>query len=267
MGVAPANVKARGSPLSGQVACTSKACGALNRSGDEQCHACGRPLPEPTEAEPAEAEAEAEPAAPATYETKSVLGWLCCAPLAPVPLGPKPKVIIGRSSECDLVLRHPSVSRHHCTVTVREGGMSMLDEGSSNGSYLNGKRASQSNLVPGDVLSLGCFEVEVRSNDMMAAAEQDLDMEGTRVVTLSNVTTHLLHEISMAETLQGMEFNRRSGTLRLLSGQLRGALVISQGRPLWATLGQWTGDEAVLKMLELDSSVIKPRDFKNFERI
>ena len=160
-------------------------------------------------------------------------------------------MIIGRSSECDLVLRHPSVSRHHCTITVREGAMTMLDEGSSNGTYLNGKRVAQSSLVAGDVLSLGCFEVEVRSNDMMASTEQDLDMEGTRVVTLSNVTTHLLHEISLAETLQGMEFNRRSGTLRLLSGQLRGTLVINQGRPLWATLGPHTGDEAVLRMLEL----------------
>jgi pSer/pThr/pTyr-binding forkhead associated (FHA) protein len=180
-----------------------------------------------------------------------VVGWLCCAPLAPVPLGTKPKAIIGRSSDCDLVLRHPSVSRHHCTITARDGGLTMLDEGSSNGTFLNGKRVSQSNLVSGDMLSIGCFEVEFRSNDAMLESEEDMDMEGTRVVNLSSVITHLLHEISLMETLQGLEFNRRSGTLRILSGQLRGTMVVSQGRPLWATLGAKTGDEAVLGMLEL----------------
>ncbi len=44
-------------------------------------------------------------------------------------------VSIGRSSDCDLVIEQPWVSRHHLTVTVRDGKVQLKDE-SSLGTYV-----------------------------------------------------------------------------------------------------------------------------------
>ena len=64
--------------------------------------------------------------------------------------------LIGRGTDCDLRLRMNEVSRHHCIIHVRPDDVTLLDLGSSNGTYLNGQRVrSQATLHTGDELQLG----------------------------------------------------------------------------------------------------------------
>lgn len=48
------------------------------------------------------------------------------------------KFILGRDSNCDIVLRHPSVSRRHCVITFENGSYYVSDNNSMNGISLNG---------------------------------------------------------------------------------------------------------------------------------
>jgi len=48
-----------------------------------------------------------------------------------------------------------SVSRRHATIAPRNGGFVIRDEGSSNGTFVNGARVSESPLSPGDEVSIG----------------------------------------------------------------------------------------------------------------
>ncbi|MGN0643301.1 MAG: ATP-binding cassette domain-containing protein [Huintestinicola sp.] len=50
----------------------------------------------------------------------------------------KDRFIIGRSSECDIVVNHPSVSRRHCIITKESDGYFIADNNSMNGVILNG---------------------------------------------------------------------------------------------------------------------------------
>ncbi|MCB9893729.1 MAG: protein kinase [Planctomycetes bacterium] len=69
-------------------------------------------------------------------------------------------VTIGRRSSCDLVLRVDSVSREHCRIEKNEGAYWLHDNGSSNGTLLNGLRIEKAKLVHGDVITLDRVTLE-----------------------------------------------------------------------------------------------------------
>jgi hypothetical protein len=65
------------------------------------------------------------------------------------------RLVIGRSSGCQLVLADDTVSRRHAELFLEEGRWLLRDLGSSNGTWLNGRRVVEAEVRPGDVLHLG----------------------------------------------------------------------------------------------------------------
>ena len=62
---------------------------------------------------------------------------------------------IGRGLAADLRLDDNSVSRRHAIIVPRPRGARILDDRSSNGTFVNGRRVQQSELRNGDVIVLG----------------------------------------------------------------------------------------------------------------
>jgi pSer/pThr/pTyr-binding forkhead associated (FHA) protein len=62
---------------------------------------------------------------------------------------------IGRGLHADLRLDENSVSRRHAVLVNRQSGVRLLDDRSSNGTFVNGRRITQAELRSGDVLVLG----------------------------------------------------------------------------------------------------------------
>lgn len=72
---------------------------------------------------------------------------------------------LGRSRQCDVMVDDPSVSREHAEVRPRGGSWVVTDLGSTNGSRLNGRKLTGSEVLkPGDEIELGTslirFELE-----------------------------------------------------------------------------------------------------------
>lgn len=63
--------------------------------------------------------------------------------------------VIGRAPEAGLRIPLQDVSRKHCELVVTATGVTVRDLGSSNGTYVNGRRVAESPLDPGDVLEVG----------------------------------------------------------------------------------------------------------------
>ena len=61
---------------------------------------------------------------------------------------------IGRAPECDISVQGDEISRRHALVKPTPDGLSVEDLGSSNGTYVNGKRVQQAFLAAGDELKL-----------------------------------------------------------------------------------------------------------------
>ncbi|MBL4847603.1 MAG: FHA domain-containing protein [Planctomycetes bacterium] len=189
-----------------------------------------------------------------------IISWLCCDPLPPIPLGPKPILTIGRSDQCDLVLPHKEVSRVHALIKVRIKAKMIVieDEGSSNGTFVNGKRTPSTILKEGDVITLGPYEVMVRSRqDMHKREEKDDSTNSFELTSVARIIpsaamTGLIQEVPMTEVLQGIEFNKKKGTLAVTSAdRLTGVLVFVDGKPMYAGFGDLRDDEAVLAMIAL----------------
>ena len=66
------------------------------------------------------------------------------------PLPSQGEIVIGRSSELDMVLVEDMVSRRHSKITVANGQIFIQDLGSTNGTFVNRGRR----LLPGDRQSL-----------------------------------------------------------------------------------------------------------------
>ncbi|MEO8371953.1 MAG: FHA domain-containing protein, partial [Candidatus Solibacter sp.] len=93
------------------------------------------------------------------------------------PLAPGSSWAIGRGDGCTVMLDSRSVSRLHALIQRREtGDLSLVDLGSRNGSFVNGKRVSfpvtmqdSDNLVFGDQQLL--FRNPERSPSVLSASE------------------------------------------------------------------------------------------------
>lgn len=68
-------------------------------------------------------------------------------------------VLIGASSDADLVLKDSYASRKHASVTMRNGKLFLTDEGSTNGTFLQVRGARE--LRPGDLVIIGNTMIEV----------------------------------------------------------------------------------------------------------
>lgn len=72
-------------------------------------------------------------------------------------------VVMGRSDETDVVLDDPYASEFHLRLVSKEGGMMLHDLGSTNGTYVNGRRVSApTELKRGDTIQVGKTAMEIR---------------------------------------------------------------------------------------------------------
>jgi adenylate cyclase len=69
------------------------------------------------------------------------------------------EVTIGRSPECQIVLKDFGISRTHARITVDEDGVRIADLKSKNGTQVNGVQVVEAPLKDGDKILLGKFQL------------------------------------------------------------------------------------------------------------
>jgi hypothetical protein len=71
----------------------------------------------------------------------------------------RPRVVIGRSRDCDIQLADANVSRRHAELRQEGASFWIVDLGSTNGIEVNGKRVKRAKLRSGDTITLGSTDV------------------------------------------------------------------------------------------------------------
>ena len=86
---------------------------------------------------------------PAPPPARWRLRWLRRARAACSPAAARPaRLVLGRSSGCQLVFADDTVSRRHAELRLDDGRWMLRDLGSSNGTWVNGRRMSRPRCAP-----------------------------------------------------------------------------------------------------------------------
>ena len=65
------------------------------------------------------------------------------------------KTVIGRGSDCDIVIDDPGVSRHHVEIEITPQHVVARDMGSTNGTYVEGHLVPAASLIDGNTITIG----------------------------------------------------------------------------------------------------------------
>jgi pSer/pThr/pTyr-binding forkhead associated (FHA) protein len=92
----------------------------------------------------------------------------CFGPDIPVDRG---TVVIGRHPVCDVRLDSRRVSRRHCVITTERGDVVIRDLGSTNGTWINGRRVVSGRIRPGDEISIAHVRYYLQQTLSIGAAQ------------------------------------------------------------------------------------------------
>jgi pSer/pThr/pTyr-binding forkhead associated (FHA) protein len=85
------------------------------------------------------------------------------------------KTTIGRVEDNTFQISEPSVSSHHCELWLRGTDVVVKDLDSTNGTFVNNEKVTETVLKPGQVLRLGQIEMRLETDAPPAAAPKKVD--------------------------------------------------------------------------------------------
>jgi pSer/pThr/pTyr-binding forkhead associated (FHA) protein len=152
------------------------------------------------------------------------------------PLEEDREIIVGRSSDLEIVLVEEMVSRRHARIQLVAGAVNIDDLGSTNGTFVNGERVTHAELQEGDRVLIGSNILKVVSTDGMIPAnsvseQAQLHRTASRSSGGDARMSGNLEEIPLPDLLQLFGSSRKTGTLVVSSEgkvgriHLRGGLV------------------------------------------
>lgn len=171
----------------------------------------------------------------------------------PLDLEPGKDFTFGRAPTCSFSIPSPRVSREHAVISWKDGKPSITDKGSSNGTFVGGKRIMKDHaLNPGDEIEVGPFTCTYRYEEPNKKSASDVVQDMQTITEQGDLLSGAIGDAGLAEVLQGLEFNQKTGTLSVFSKQGDGWLAVNAGVPMAAEAGEdLKDDEAVIFLLML----------------
>ena len=154
------------------------------------------------------------------------------------PLRPNREIIIGRSSDLDMVLVEDMVSRKHAKITTDDHVVTIQDLGSTNGTFVNGEKVRKADLKDGDRILIGTSIIkiifvdgentshltETEARSKMAVAANKRQSAAPKSMAGS------IEEIPLPDLLQLLSTSRKSGVLVIHSDRHAGKIFFRKGQ-------------------------------------
>ncbi|MDX2592493.1 MULTISPECIES: FHA domain-containing protein [Streptomyces] len=165
---------------------------------------------------------------------------------------PRHTVRIGRADTNDLVVDDLTVSRHHAELRAdADGGREIVDLGSHNGTYLNGRPVDRAPVRPGDIIGIGHVTYCLVGDELRAyldTGEVSLDVQDL-TVTADGGSRTLLDHVSFPVgqkcllAVVGPSGSGKSTLLNALTGQRPAdhGTVLYDGRDLYHDYAELRG--------------------------
>lgn len=85
------------------------------------------------------------------------------------------KTTIGRVEDNTFPIVDPSVSSHHCEILLQGSEVIVRDLNSTNGTFINGDKITESALKAGQILRLGQIELRLETDAPAASSKKPVD--------------------------------------------------------------------------------------------
>jgi adenylate cyclase len=108
---------------------------------------------------------------------------------------------IGRTEGNDLVLNHPSVSRKHARFEPRSEAWWIVDLKSTNGVKVNGNLVTESRVGPGDKISIGSVQLELKPQPSVNFSNESMfdNPSGTVIRRISDFNSEFGLDLAEAQ--------------------------------------------------------------------
>ena len=155
------------------------------------------------------------------------------------------EIVIGRSSELDMVLIEDMVSRRHASIGLNGDEISIADVGSTNGTFVNGEKIKKARLKEGDRILIGTSIIKLVSVDPAsqvseAEAKNQLEKRGQqssmKTTSTSRAMSGSIEEIPLPDLLQLLSTSKRTGVLSLRGPTGNGQIFLRKGQIYYATV-------------------------------
>ncbi len=171
------------------------------------------------------------------------------------PLRPNREIVIGRSSDLDMVLVEDMVSRKHAKIMTYDETVSIQDLGSTNGTFVNGEKIRRVDLKDGDriligtsIIKLGAASGETVATLSEKEARSKLQVTANHRAAPKSMSGNI-EEIPLPDLLQLLSTSRKSGVLVLRSDWGTGRIFFRKGQIYWSALDEGGPEAAPKKIL------------------
>ncbi|PIE19881.1 MAG: hypothetical protein CSA65_00720 [Proteobacteria bacterium] len=196
------------------------------------------------------------------------------------PLKANRELIIGRSSELDMVLVEDMVSRKHAKISTLNDQVIIQDLGSTNGTFVNGEKIKRVRLREGDriligtsIIKLVAIDGEGEGEGVAAPAFQGGSATPSpspkRTVSGARSMAGTIDEIPLPDLMQLLSTSKKSGVLEVQTDTDFGRIYLRKGQIYYATINdsfEIKPRKAVLRMLAWESGAfeLQPPDDREY---
>jgi hypothetical protein len=168
------------------------------------------------------------------------------------PISVDRQIIVGRSSDLDMVLVEDMVSRKHAKIAMQGDQIWIEDLGSTNGTFVNGEKIKRSRLKEGDRVLIGTSILKVIAGDSVrdsADAKIELENVAHRARNSQQRTmSGSIEEVPLPDLLQLFGTSKKSGVLVIRTDDDVGRIHLKKGNISFAIIND-LDDVAPLKAL------------------
>jgi pSer/pThr/pTyr-binding forkhead associated (FHA) protein len=157
------------------------------------------------------------------------------------PLPPNSEIIVGRSSDLDMVLVEDMVSRRHAKIVVETEQVTIQDLGSTNGTFVNGERVKRASLNDGDRVLIGTSIIKLVTSDAPVAAAPPAakklqEVAAHRRTNQVRSMSGAIDEVPLPDLLQLFGSSRKTGALVVKTDTDIGKVYLEKGIIIHATI-------------------------------
>jgi pSer/pThr/pTyr-binding forkhead associated (FHA) protein len=156
------------------------------------------------------------------------------------PVVPEKQIVVGRSSDLDMVLVEDMVSRKHAKIAMQADQIWIEDLGSTNGTFVNGEKIKRARLKEGDRVLIGTSILKLIAGDAprenMDAKRELENVAAQRRTSQARTMSGSIEEVPLPDLLQLFGTSKKNGVLVIRTDTDTGRIYLKKGNISYAII-------------------------------